>query len=90
MGPFEDDCEATCRVVARELEECLEPAEWTPLGAEDSSDWRNLCQDDWEDMRRDLSDLERDQALESCAAMLALARGATCEELANLYRPVPG
>jgi len=74
-------------VAARELDQCDDTGGWPALGAEDSTSWRTSCQADWEDMRRDLSDLERDQALESCTAMLALARDATCEELWTLYQP---
>ncbi len=87
FGPFEDDCEATCRIAARELDACLDDVDWAELGATGELDWRQQCQEDWEVMRRDLSELQRDQALASCAEMREVARTATCEELEALYRP---
>ncbi len=87
VGLFEDDCEATCRVTARQLDDCLEEQQWQTLDVDNANDFRNRCHDDWADMRQELSELERQQALESCESMLEWAREASCEELAGLYLP---
>ncbi len=82
-SPFEDDCEATCRVTADALDDC--GVVWSDLDADDEGDWRGRCMDEWSSMRLQTSELERDQALESCEGMLEWVEASTCEELLDVY-----
>jgi len=84
-----DECEQACQTVTTELRNCIRDRDWVTtwedLGADSRANFRQQCEETWEQDSTDLENREIQQALETCEVVNASAGSLNCEEWRALY-----